>query len=62
VAKLGFKFTDIKILLSSHAHVDHTGGHALAKKLTGARILASEADARLLSDGGQNDFSPFPRT
>src|ERR1700724_684140 len=35
VEKLGFKFTDIKILLISHAHDDHTAGSALVKKLTG---------------------------
>ena len=26
VAKLGFKLTDIKIILNSHAHTDHAGG------------------------------------
>ena len=29
VEKLGFKFTDIKILLGSHAHADHMEGDAL---------------------------------
>src|SRR5262249_52746975 len=28
VAKLGFKFTDIKVLLISHAHWDHDAGSA----------------------------------
>src|SRR4051812_10136561 len=32
VEKLGFKFTDIKILLLSHAHDDHAAGSALVKK------------------------------
>src|ERR1700719_201875 len=36
VEKLGFKFTDIKILLGSHAHADHMEGDALVKQLTGA--------------------------
>ena len=61
MAKLGFKLTDIKIILNSHAHLDHAGGHALMKKLTGARILMSEADAALLASGGTNDFTPFPK-
>ena len=26
VTKLGFRFTDIKIILNSHAHLDHAGG------------------------------------
>ena len=61
VAQLGFKPADIKILLSSHAHVDHTGGHALMRQLTGARIYASAGDARVLESGGVDDFIQFPR-
>ena len=56
VKTLGFRMEDIKFILASHAHVDHTGGHALAKELTGARIVMSEADAALLASGGKNDF------
>jgi len=56
VEKLGFRFADIKILLSSHAHVDHVGGHALMKQLTGAEIVMSETDADLLASGGSKDF------
>src|SRR5688572_28908261 len=33
VEKLGFKFTDIRIVLGSHAHVDHMEGDALVKEL-----------------------------
>src|SRR5262245_64546693 len=35
VEKLGFRFSDIKILLGSHAHGDHMQGDALVKELTG---------------------------
>src|SRR6187402_1415759 len=46
VEQLGFKLSDIKFILSSHAHIDHTGGHAAMKRLVpGATIVASEADA-----------------
>ncbi len=61
VEKLGFRVADIKLILSSHAHVDHTGGHAAMKRRTGARIVASAADAHLLETGGADDFSPFPK-
>lgn len=61
VEQLGFKLTDIKFILSSHAHIDHTGGHALMKQLTGAQVLASAGDARVLESGGADDFIPFPR-
>lgn len=61
VTQLGFKLTDIKIILNSHAHTDHAGGHAAMQKLTGAKILMSEADAALLASGGRNDFTPYSK-
>src|SRR5262249_48602207 len=36
VERLGFKFTDIKIVLISHAHWDHDAASDTIKKLTGA--------------------------
>src|SRR5579871_1079647 len=44
VEKLGFKFSDIKILLGSHAHADHMEGDALVKQMTGAKLMVMEAD------------------
>src|SRR5690348_6620224 len=38
VESLGFRMSDIKVLLSSHAHGDHVAGHALAKERTGAKV------------------------
>jgi metallo-beta-lactamase class B len=57
VEKLGFKMRDIKIMLSSHAHFDHIGGHAAMKKLTGARVMAIKQDAEALEAG--KDLSPL---
>ena len=48
VEKLGFKFTDIKIVLGSHAHGDHMEGDALVKQLTGARVMAMAEDVPAL--------------
>jgi metallo-beta-lactamase class B len=56
IKQLGFRMGDIKMILASHAHVDHTGGHALAKQLTSARIVMSQADAALLASGGKADY------
>ena len=56
VAQLGFKLTDVKILINSHAHSDHAGGLAELKELTGAKLMATEADAALLERGGKDDF------
>jgi len=53
LAALGVNPKDVKILLSSHAHQDHVGGHAQIKELTGARILASEGDTPAISTGGR---------
>jgi metallo-beta-lactamase class B len=57
VQKLGFNLRDIKIMLSSHAHFDHVGGHAAMKKATGARVMAIRQDAEALEAG--RDISPL---
>ena len=47
VEKLGFKMTDIKIILGSHAHGDHMQADAIVKELTGgATVMAMEQDVR----------------
>lgn len=45
VEKLGFKFSDIKILIAGHAHPDHVEGDALVKELTGAQVVVGRLDA-----------------
>jgi metallo-beta-lactamase class B len=61
VEQLGFRLADIKFILSSHAHIDHVGGHARMKKLTGAQIVASAADARTIASGGEDDYIQWPK-
>src|SRR5262245_12476772 len=56
VEALGFKFTDIKILLTSHAHSDHASGHALIKQLTGARVEVMQGDAHVIENGGKGQY------
>ncbi len=51
VEKLGFKTSDIKIMISSHAHFDHIEGHALMQRLTGAQVMAMKGDAEALESG-----------
>lgn len=55
IAKLGFKLEDVKILINSHAHYDHAGGIAELKRLTKAKLFASDADSKLLARGGKSD-------
>jgi len=57
IEKLGFKFSDVKILLISHAHDDHTAGSALVKKLTGAKFMVMDADVPVVEGGGVGDFN-----
>src|ERR1700752_3561771 len=48
VADLGFKFSDIKILLGTHAHGDHQEGDAAVKQATGAQVMVMEQDVPAL--------------
>jgi metallo-beta-lactamase class B len=56
VEKLGFKFTDIKILLISHGHWDHDAASDTIKKLTGAKYMVMDADVSVVESGGKTDF------
>lgn len=56
IMKLGFKPSDVRILLSSHAHFDHCGGFAEFKRQTGAQVIASRLDGELMNQGGKGDF------
>jgi metallo-beta-lactamase class B len=56
VEKLGFKYTDIRILLISHAHWDHDAGSALVKEQTGARYMVMAGDVPVVQSGGREDF------
>jgi metallo-beta-lactamase class B len=54
IRTLGFRFEDIRILLSSHAHFDHVAGHAWIQEETGAQVIASELDAEVIARGGDD--------
>jgi len=56
VESLGFKFTDVKILLISHAHWDHNQASDKIKKLTGAKYMVMEGDVSVVESGGKTDF------
>jgi metallo-beta-lactamase class B len=57
IRALGFDPRDVKVLLNSHAHIDHAAGLAMLKDSTGARFVANPRDAPLLARGGRGDFS-----
>ena len=56
VERLGFKFSDVKILLISHAHWDHDAGSAAVKAATGASYMVMDADVPVVESGGKADF------
>lgn len=56
VETLGFNFSDVRILLISHAHWDHDAGSAAIKKLTGAAYMVMDGDVSVVESGGQTDF------
>ena len=62
VEKLGFKFSDIKILLISHGHYDHCAGSADILKQTGAKYYVMDADVSVVESGGKTDFEYSTRT
>ena len=57
VEKLGFRWSDIKILLISHAHSDHAGGSAAILKQTHAKYEVMDGDVPLVASGGRSDFA-----
>src|SRR5437870_6901237 len=56
IEKLGFHFSDTKILVISHAHWDHCAGSAMVKKLTGAKYYVMDGDVDVVESGGKTDF------
>jgi metallo-beta-lactamase class B len=57
VEKLGFRWTDIRILLNGQAHVDHVAGNAEILHETHARQMVMEGDAQMVERGGAGDFT-----
>ena len=56
IRELGFKFSDVRILLTNQAHFDHVGAMAAIKRDTKARVMIDAKDAPVLEDGGNSDF------
>ncbi|MCY4628027.1 MAG: MBL fold metallo-hydrolase, partial [Acidobacteria bacterium] len=45
VESLGFRLEDVRVLLTMQAHYDHAAALAEIKKVTGAKLWATAADA-----------------
>jgi metallo-beta-lactamase class B len=57
IRALGFEPKKVRVILNSHAHLDHAGALAGLKQATGAKIYASPADAEVIERGGKADFA-----
>lgn len=55
IESLGFRLEDVKVLLTTQAHWDHTAALAEIKEITGAEMWATAGDAPVLEDGGFSD-------
>jgi metallo-beta-lactamase class B len=54
--ELGIQPGDLRLILYSHAHIDHVGPLAELKRATGARVIGNAESAVLLSRGGSDDI------
>ncbi len=59
VEKLGFRFTDIRILLISHAHFDHCESLATVKAATGAKVFIMRGDDDVVRSGGKGAIGGY---
>lgn len=57
VQSLGFHWSDIRILLISHAHYDHCAGSAEVLRETHARYEVMAQDVSVVESGGGTDFN-----
>ncbi len=65
IKQLGFKLSDVKIMVTSHAHWDHVGALARIKQDTDAKLIAMQQDVKALEIGkpiGENTFQTIPFT
>jgi metallo-beta-lactamase class B len=58
IASLGFRVQDVKILLVTHAHADHTEGAARFKALSGAQLMVMDGDAQAVESGAGGTMPP----
>src|SRR4051794_29788848 len=51
IESLGYAPGDLKSIVLSHAHMDHSGSAGQVRELTGAQVLATQLDGDLLASG-----------
>ena len=56
MAELDVAPDELKLILHSHAHIDHAGPLAAVQRATGATLVSNAESAVLLARGGSNDI------
>jgi metallo-beta-lactamase class B len=59
IEALGFRITDVKAILNSHAHFDQAGGIAELQRLSGAQVFALRPAESVLRTGKLNPDDPL---
>jgi metallo-beta-lactamase class B len=55
IEALGLRYQDTKLIVTSHAHIDHVQAHALVRRQTGASVVVSNGDAPFIEQGGKGE-------
>jgi metallo-beta-lactamase class B len=58
IRSLGFGLEDVKLIANSHVHFDHAGGTRELQRLTGARVVASQWSAVVMTKNGLSGDDP----
>lgn len=58
IRELGFRLSDVRLILSGHEHFDHAGGIAQLQRLSGATVISSAAAAKVLASGKPSADDP----
>ncbi|MFT3755969.1 MAG: subclass B3 metallo-beta-lactamase [Pseudoxanthomonas sp.] len=58
IEALGFKLKDVKFIVNSHEHFDHSAGIAHLQRVTGATVLAREPALAMLRSGHSDRNDP----
>ena len=58
ITSLGVKLSDVKLIVNSHAHLDHAGGIAELQRRTGATVAALPWSADVLRSGKKDRKDP----
>ena len=58
ITSLGVKLSDVKLIVNSHAHLDHAGGIAELQRRTGATVAALPWSADVLKSGKKDRKDP----